>query len=173
MLHTHKIWPDGPLGSYMYARLTFLTLSSTPSLPPNPINMITSTATAITATFTHHQYTACRCSICQHQVTPLPPTPQPQISLSIATSIIIMTVNAFYPGVSLSAKYQTNWGAVRTILFAWFDHLQRDFLTKKFCSKSFSHLWEPLALQLIFSKFSLNDFYYYNFIVCINSKINC
>ena len=55
----------------------------------------------------------------------------------------------------------------------WFDHLQRDFLIKKFCSKSFSHLWEPLALQLIFSKFSLNDFYYYNFIVCINSKINC
>lgn len=140
MLHTHKIWPDGPLGSYMYARLTFLTLSPTPSLPPNTINMITSTATAITATFTHHQYTACRCSICQHQVTPLPPTPQPQISLSIATSIIIMTVNAFYPGVSLSAKYQTNWAAVRTILFeclVWpsaerFSH--KEVLFKKFFS---------------------------------------
>ena len=54
----------------------------------------------------------------------------------------------YCPGVSL----RTNWLAVRRILFAWFDDLEEIFsYEKKFGSKSFAHLWKPVA-QLLLKK---------------------
>ena len=50
--------------------------------------------------------------------------------------------------LSLKAEHLANWPAVGMILPTSFDHLEGDFLGKKFSSKHFVSMWEPFALLL-------------------------
>ena len=66
-------------------------------------------------------------------------------------------------GFCLRLGKLTDYILMSMILLAWFHILGKLFLLKKFISKCFAHLWEPITFQLIMGTFRLDYEYKYDF----------